>query len=36
MGWLSIRLPASVVVWLINEVLAGRVLPWRGSKEVRR
>jgi len=33
MGWLSIRLPTTVVVWLINEVLACRVLPWRGSKE---
>jgi hypothetical protein len=34
MSWLSIRLPATVVVWLINEVPACRVLPWRGSKEV--
>ena len=36
MGWLSNRLPAAVVVWLINEVPAFRVLPRRGSKEVRR
>ena len=36
MGWLSNRLPAAVAVWLINEVPAFRVLPRRGSKEVRR
>src|ERR1700749_3941094 len=36
MGWLSNRLPAAVAVWLINEVPACRVLPRRGSKEVRR
>lgn len=33
MGSLSNRLPAAVAVWLINEVPACRVLPWRGSKE---
>jgi hypothetical protein len=36
MGGLSNRLPAAVAVWLINEVPACRVLPRRGSKEVRR
>ena len=36
MGWLSNRLPAAVVVWLINEVPACRVLPRRDPEEVRR
>jgi hypothetical protein len=36
MGWLSNRLPAALAVWLINEVPTYRVLPGRGSKEVRR
>jgi hypothetical protein len=36
MGWLSIRLPAAVVVWLINQVPPVGSLPWRGSKQVRR